>query len=150
MDEHNRVQLSLPSNPKFMTLVRCIVAQAAKMAGFEETTAQEIVLAVDEACTNVIRHCYGNDHCQTIQLTVEVSDREYLRIDLRDFGDKQDPSQFKSRDLDEVEPGGLGMHFIYSTMDEVEYDTSVAVGTLMRMKKLVERSDDADHQEQGG
>ena len=147
-EENNRVQLTLPSNPRFMTLIRGIVTQSARMVGFDEKTSQEIVLAVDEAATNIIRHCYHNDWTQTIILYVDIEDSQLI-ISLRDFGEQRDPTQFKSRDLDEVEPGGLGMHFIYSTMDEVEYDATITVGTLMRMKKHLQPqghgSSDADH-----
>jgi len=146
----NRVQLTLPSNPRFMTLLRSIVTQSAKLVGFDADQTQEIVLAVDEACTNIIRHCYRGDPTQTIVVYVDIEDGA-LGISLRDFGQQKDPSQFKSRDLDEIEPGGLGMHFIQSTMDVVEYDTTVSVGTLMRMKKFVnpvtQGSPDGDHQE---
>ncbi len=81
-------------------------------------------------------------------------EKTHLGIHLRDFGQQRDPSQFKSRDLDAVEPGGLGMHFIYSTMDVVEYDTSTSVGTLMRMQKFInppaQGNTDADHHQARG
>lgn len=130
----NRVQLTLPSNPRLMSLLRGLVSHAAKVVGFPEAQTTEIVLAVDEACTNIIRHCYQGDCEQTIVVYLEVGE-DRLEVALRDFGEKRDPSQFKSRDLDEVRPGGLGMHFIYSIMDKVEFDTSVPTGMLMRMIK---------------
>ncbi len=134
IDDDDRVQLTLPSHPKYMKLVRALVSQAAQMAGFGDDHVTPIVLAVDEACTNIIRHCYGNDYGQTIIVYVAVIGPR-LQIGLRDFGPKRDSSEFKSRDLDDVRPGGLGMHFIYTTMDAVEFDDSLPRGTLLTLTK---------------
>ena len=38
--------------------VREFVLEAARNSGFSEEEASKIVLAVDEACTNVIKHAY--------------------------------------------------------------------------------------------
>ena len=48
---------------------------------------------------------------------------------------KVDREKIVSRPLDEVRPGGLGVHFINEMMDEVEYDTSPKIGTILRLTK---------------
>ena len=38
-------------------------------------------------------------------------------------------------DLNDVRPGGLGVHIIKSVFDKVQYDTSPPEGTVLRMRK---------------
>ena len=128
------VELKVPSDPRYMGIVRDVISRSADHAGFAEEDARQIVLAVDEGCTNIIRHCYGGDTSQKIIVTCAVGD-DYLEIRLRDFGEKPDPAKIRSRPLEDIRPGGLGVHLIHTIMDEVEYDTSPDVGTILRMRK---------------
>ena len=126
--------LSIPSDPRFMGAVRQAATAMAQLAGLTETEAHAVTLAVNEACTNVIKHAYGYKHDEEMVLTCELyADRLMFRV--RDFGAKADPACIKGRDLEDVKPGGLGVHFIRGVMDEVEYDTRGKVGTELRMVK---------------
>jgi len=40
---------------------------------------------------------------------------------LIDWGPPCDPTKLKARSLDEIRPGGLGLHIIRGSMDAVEY-----------------------------
>jgi anti-sigma regulatory factor (Ser/Thr protein kinase) len=62
-----------------------------------------------------------------------------LECDVRDFGRQVDPSTIRSRSLDEVRPGGLGVHIIRSVMDEVEYSRAEGGGMRLRMLKYLPR-----------
>ena len=128
--------LTVPSDPKHMRLIRRMVAGAVEVVGFQRCEVNAIALAVDEACTNVIRHAYGGDFTKRIDVRVEIHP-DRIEVKVRDWGKKADPCQIKSRDLADVRPGGLGVHFIREIMDEVVYDTSVDVGTELRLKKLL-------------
>lgn len=101
---------------------------------FDEKEIKNITLAVDEACTNVIKYAYRGKHDKKIILTATIK-RDRLVVTIRDFGKKSNPESFASRPLKEVRPGGLGLHFIKKIMDEVEYDTSSKVGTTLRLVK---------------
>ena len=130
----NRVLCSVPSHPKFLPLVRSVVTQGSVLAGFDEDLTHRIVLAVTEAMTNVIRHAYGNRTDRRIDLELGV-EPERLRIDLIDYGTFVDPKVICSRPLEDVRPGGLGVHLIKSTMDHVEYLENDHGGTTLRMVK---------------
>ena len=79
-----------------------------------------MVLGVDEACTNVIRHAYHLRDDQLISLSLEgKSDRVCLR--LRDYGEQTPPNTMKSPPADLIKPGGLGLHFIRNAFDQVDY-----------------------------
>jgi anti-sigma regulatory factor (Ser/Thr protein kinase) len=59
-----------------------------------------------------------------------------LEIRIRDFGTPGDPGSFKSRDLSDLKPGGLGIHFIRSAMDRLQYEIPPEGGMLLRMVKF--------------
>lgn len=85
---------------------------------------QDLVLVVDEACQNIIRHAYKGETDQEIHLTIKrenVRQNDKLHIYLKDFAEPIDINKIKPRKLDDVRPGGLGTHFIQEVMDEVNY-----------------------------
>jgi anti-sigma regulatory factor (Ser/Thr protein kinase) len=128
------VELTIPSDPRYMKLVRSLVGAAAQVVGFEKPDVNHVCLAVDEACTNIIRHAYGGDHGRKIEVRL-VLHPDRLDVNLRDYGRKAEPGEIKPRELDDIRPGGLGVHFIREIMDQVVYDTSPEVGTELRMTK---------------
>ncbi len=93
-----------------------------------------IVLAVHEAYTNIIQHCYQGDTTQRVDLAISVRP-QLLTIEMRDYGSQMDLACLEPRDLDEVRPGGLGTHLMRAVMDEVTYDVSSGTGTVLRMNK---------------
>ena len=54
------VILDVPAEPAAMFMVRALVGKISERIGFEALETDKLVLAVDEACTNVIRHAYDN------------------------------------------------------------------------------------------
>lgn len=86
----------------------------------DECQAELLVLAIDEACTNIIRHAYGGA-CRPVHLTLTKKKDGTLVVALRDFGKTCDPSKIRSRPLSEVRPGGVGVHIIRQAFDEVRY-----------------------------
>ena len=131
--DHNRMTLSIPSNPRYLGTIRAFFRSLLQEIQFDNREVSSIVLAIHEACTNVIEHCYGGDPTQRIDFAVLIAP-EHVHIDIRDYGEKQDVSKFKPRALQDVRPRGLGTHFMQSVMDEVTYNSSDA-GTLVRMTK---------------
>ncbi len=128
------VTLTVPSQPKFLYIVRSALYPLAVDAGFAKKEARQIVLAVDEACSNVIRYAYNGDPGGSIVVTM-TSETDRFIVRLRDFGKKADPARIAPRDLADVRPGGLGTHFISTVFDEVRYDTSPAEGTELTLEK---------------
>jgi anti-sigma regulatory factor (Ser/Thr protein kinase) len=132
----DEIELRLPSNPKLLKIVRSSVAQLGEICGFADDERNAITLAVDEAVANIIKHTYCGKNNQPIQIVFRILDDRF-EVALRDFGDKLDLSKIKSRDLDDVRPGGLGVHFIKSAMDEVLYDNTLEVGNQLTLTKYL-------------
>jgi len=128
------VILDVPADPPALFIVRDLVGKISSKIGFEDEETDKLVLAVDEACTNVIRHAYKNSGDERIIITFTLG-TDCFEIMIRDFGSGADPSTFQGRDLDEIRPGGLGIHFIKSAVDKIEYHTPPGGGTLLRMIK---------------
>lgn len=130
----NSVTLTVPSQPKYLYIVRSALYPLLLGAGFGKRDARRIVLAVDEACSNIIRHAYEEDPSGTITVTATDAAGQFT-VRLRDYGRKADPSSIAPRNLEDVRPGGLGTHFMGQVFDTVTYDTSEGEGTLLILEK---------------
>ncbi len=134
-DEERLLTLSVPSRAERLKLIRNAVSETAKFCGCKNEVVRDIVIAVDEACQNIIRHAYGGSPNGDIELKICRLDGELIIL-LRDFAETIDISKVKPRDLDDIKPGGLGTHFIREVMDEVEFlPPPVDGGNLLRMMK---------------
>ncbi len=134
------LELRFPARADRLKLVRGGVRAAARMCGFNDATAQSIVLAVDEACQNVIVHGYKGRADGEIVLGV-FRHRDGILVRLRDFAPPVDPTKIKPRALDDIRPGKLGSHFIHEIMDSVAFrPVPDGTGNLLEMIKRMESS----------
>ena len=108
--------LEVQAQPEALRSVRGALTSALDRSGVAAEDRDRLVLAVDEAMANVIRHAYGNSCQGRVRFTL-TRDRGMLRFRLRDFAPPVDPAQVKPRDLSVCRPGGLGINFIDETMD---------------------------------
>ena len=117
--------------------IREAVREAVESCGCNAECAADIVMAVDEACQNVIRHAYCDDPGGAIELEIERCGED-LVISLRDFAPEVDPEEVKPRDLDEIRPGGLGTHLIREMVDSADFiRPESGGGNLLRMVKRI-------------
>ncbi len=130
------VEVHLVSHPRFIQFVRLLAGEGASLAGFGDEDRGRIELAVVEGFTNVIRHGYGGRTDQRIDIRLEAPAGR-LRIEFVDWATFVDPSKIVSRPLDQVRPGGLGVHLMKSTMDVVEYLKNAQGGTTLVLEKRV-------------
>jgi len=126
------VTLTVPSHPKFLYIVRNVIYPLAVNAGFSKKEARNIVLAVDEACSNIIKYAYAGDTTKTISITV-TNETDQISVRLVDLGRKVDAAKIAPRDLDAVRPGGLGTHFMGAVFDAIVYDTDQDQGTVLTL-----------------
>lgn len=135
--------MELPSNPDTLCVVRNALAPLAQTLGFSDAECRAVVLAVDEALTNIIRHAYQGKADEPIEISFrriqapqDGARRPALEIVLEDRGISVDGSKLCSRDLEDVRPGGLGLHFIKESMDAVEFRRHWGRNQLRLMKFL--------------
>jgi len=108
---------AIPANLK---MVRCVVEAAACQAGCAESVCNHVVIAVNEACMNIIQHGYRGDPGGEIELEFRNNDG-VLEFILRDQAPSAEIENVQPRDLDDLRPGGLGTHFIREIMDEFSH-----------------------------
>jgi len=131
------LSLHFEARPERLGEVREAVAGACRDAGCSEPCTRDVVLAVDEACQNVIRHAYHGDPEGRIGLELS-RDGDRLVVYLRDFAPPVERAAIRPRDLDDLRPGGLGTHFIHEVMDEEAFlDAEPGPGNLLRMTKRI-------------
>lgn len=117
------------------------IVDAAVQAGLDDDAAFQVQLACDEACTNVIEHAYS-DQAGEIEVGYAVKSGNFI-VTIRDNGRAFDPSAVpepaltgdKPVNIDALEVGGLGLHFMRRLMDEVTFSFDKKKGNLLTMKK---------------
>lgn len=122
------LKIELLSDPKTLYIVRGAVERVAETVGFAAVDRRSVIRAVDEALTNIMRHCY----CGRLDRPIEISFRRLharskagqkvgLEIVLYDFGPAVKNIKLRPQKPGEPHPGGLGLHFIRQSMDDFNY-----------------------------
>lgn len=131
------LELRFESDPQRLRSVREAVQQAAERCGCTRKFAADLVLAVNEACMNIMQHAYkGNPRGEIVLEIVRVG-RE-LEVRLVDYASPVDSCAIKPRRLEELRPGGLGTFFIQELMDDCEYGhLEDEAGNFVCMRKKI-------------
>jgi anti-sigma regulatory factor (Ser/Thr protein kinase) len=129
------LDFQFPAQADQLCCVRQKLRETLTPLGKPEALVNCIVLAVGEACMNIIQHAYRNE-CGDIILEVEKQGDD-VTFRLRDFAaHKTRAEEMKSRPLDDIRPGGLGCHLINEIMDEVTL-VDCNCGNILQMKKCL-------------
>ena len=132
------LSLELVSNPIYLCAVREMINLSTKRLGFADNAASQVALAVDEAIVNVMKHGYEKklDGRIWLRLTPVGEPVEAVEIVIEDEARQVEPGEIKGRDLEDIRPGGLGVHIIREVMDEVKYEKRPgAAGMRLTMTK---------------
>lgn len=130
------MQLKFSADSKSLQEIRDSLRDIMKKHSVNECTMRDIVLAINEACMNIIQHAYAGQTGE-IQINIEKLPEQW-RFILIDSGTPIDIINIKPRDLDDLRPGGLGLHFIRKTMDHVEYrHTKNGKGNILELTKNI-------------
>ena len=123
-------------------MIRDFVAKLGEMAGLSETETMKLVLAVDEACANVVEHAYGMDPSKEVTVRA-LLDPDKIQIEIVDTGNSFDPGGIRQLNLEELvaqrKNGGLGLRLIKSIMDDVHYQIIPGQKNELRMIKKLKR-----------
>lgn len=131
------LRLEILSEPSLLCVVRAAMERLTEAIGFPAAECRSITRAVDEALTNIMRHSYGGRADQPIGMVCRKLPRKGgvgLEIVLTDVGPAVDPAKLRGRRLDDIKPGGLGLHFIRQSMDSVEFKRARGTNELRLIK----------------
>jgi len=127
-------KVEFSSHPGNLATMREFVRGFLAAYPFTEKERTLMVLGVDEACTNIIRHAYHFRDDQLISLSLEGL-RTCIRMRLRDYGKQTAAKAMRGRSQNLIKPGGLGLHLIRNAFDRVDYVIK-ARGTELVMTKV--------------
>lgn len=125
---------SIPSSTRYLEDVRRFVEAHAAEANLPEDSVEKFKIAVDEACTNVIKHAYGGDEHHRVDLAIIV-EADQFTVRIRDNGRPFNRSNYEEPNLLELTKrrrgGGLGVHIMRRLMDHVEYRTRGSINEVL-------------------
>lgn len=142
IENDDDIQVFFSANPALLDLIRRVTKKvAACIKAFAEQDLEDIGLAVDEACANVIQHsCEDATPCAMCLKFIMKPDR--LSVRLTDNGKRGQvfdlaalpPVDMQSY-LSNLPKGGFGVHLIKKVMDRVDYSVSPGVDNCLTMVK---------------
>lgn len=131
------VTLELESRPELLCVARETVRSYLNCFEFPEDRILEVVLAVDEICSNAIRHAYQGESGHTYSLSMSCTD-EWLEIVVSDEGipapARVADTKPAPRTLDEATIGGYGIQIVQQVCDEVKFETREPRGNSVTVK----------------
>ena len=134
------VSRTIKSKTEHLLDVREFISSAAQRLGFSDEETSKIVLAVDEACTNIIKHAYQYDPNKEIRISINTT-KGALEILIEDEGKSFNPLTVKPPDLKQhlkqFRRGGLGVYLMKTLMDEVEYNLNPGKKNVVRLLKYL-------------
>jgi serine/threonine-protein kinase RsbW len=132
------IRLTIPAKAEYITLSRLALTGVVRLHGqpLSAEVIGDLKLALTEACTNSVRHAYG-DTQGSVQILYELhADR--LVVEVTDEGAGFDPPATPSNALaaeDISEEGGLGIAIIEALADELEIREGAGGGSSLRFVK---------------
>ena len=112
------------SSPDQLQNIRDTIREVLRENNCPAQFIDDFVLAVNEACANILLKIHQR--------------QDEIRVRLTDFAEPVDKSACKSRQLDEIRPGGIGVHLMNELMDDVRFlETKAVVGNILQMKKKI-------------
>jgi sigma-B regulation protein RsbU (phosphoserine phosphatase) len=118
-------------------MVRERVQEVIEEIGCSKKLISDVVIAINEACMNIMQHAYKGDKSGEILLEIQ-KDSGDLKVLLTDYAEPVDPEMIRPRELEDVKPGGLGTYFIREIMDECVYgNLDNSAGNFLKMRKKI-------------
>ena len=128
----------MPARAEYLRDMRNALRKLLDQLGLERALRDRLVLAVDEACTNIIRHAYGGQAAGGIGLRVSRAD-DVLSFELTDDAPCIDPDRMRPKPLGECRAGGLGVALIDTVMDTWHVEpASARCGNRLVLRKRIE------------
>ena len=139
----NKSELIVKSRTENLSLIRDFVSSKASDAGLAKDEIENVMLAVDEACTNIIKHAYNSFPDGEIVIKLEYNSDKLL-VTIIDHGSTFDPEGISDPDLQKYyrngRVGGLGMYLMKTLMDDVKYITVPGKYNQVLLSKRINES----------
>jgi serine/threonine-protein kinase RsbW len=129
------VSLSIPAKAEYIALCRLALAGLAQVRALEPETLADLKVALNEACSNSIRHAYEEGRVGAVDIRYELNG-EKLAVEVADEGSGFDLHTRPATDGD-LDEGGLGIAIIRALTDELAIE-SHEHGSRLRFVKYLD------------
>jgi len=131
--------LTIPSELRLLPVARLFVQAVCQAGGLDADAVNAVVLAVNEATSNVIRHAHRDRPATPLYIQCRfLSDGIEVRV--LDEGPAFDLAAVPHLDPAEVRVGGRGVYLMRQIMDELISEQRPQGGNILRMVKRCPRS----------
>jgi serine/threonine-protein kinase RsbW len=118
------VSLTIPAEPRWLALCRLVLAGLCRLGPVDDEVLADLKLAVTEACSNSVRHAYGDDGSSgVVRVRYELSSRA-VRVEVADAGHgfrfDQPVPELRPQPDDELREDEMGLAIIHALVDEVD------------------------------
>ncbi|RAU83802.1 ATP-binding protein [Pontibacter arcticus] len=124
---------------KNLKLIRDFVTDYLQAHNLSDILMNQIVLAVDEICANLIIHANHEDPSKYITLVVDKQ-KDGVRFEITDNGAAFQRTNYKEPDINENirvgKKGGVGVALVNRIMDKVEFKSNGTKNTCLLYKKI--------------
>jgi serine/threonine-protein kinase RsbW len=141
--------IQAPSHGSYLGYIRSLVGDLARKIGFPEEEVAKIEMAVDEACSNVVKHAYSPKRAsswkhQDPEIRMDVrAENNRLVIEINDHGQNFDFAAYRPTDvenrLEQMMPHGYGIFIMRKFMDEIQYSSNDRSGNTLRLVKYLKK-----------
>ena len=146
MNKEITATLTVSNNMGFLQLIRTFIREISAVAELEEDRTEALILAADEACTNIIKHAFEPGESGSVDIEGSVSPSE-LTVAIRDQGLPFDPSSIpdytppSTGDVQQASARGLGFYLIRQAVDEARWIHHGKEGKELRLVVHLEEPD---------
>jgi len=113
-----QMRMKMLSHPATLAPMRKEFEAFTEQAGFNSADRGQIILVINEALANVMRHAYNGATDRPIELSAEDTG-DAIEITMRDWGNGKSPEPHRQHDP--LIPGGLGLVCLKQFMTNVSY-----------------------------
>lgn len=133
-------KITINSATRNLHLVREFIEKKGIELKIDSNTLNQILVSVDEACTNIIKHNYKYQEDNLIDVVSEIKGKKFI-ITLIYKGDEFDPTKKDNPDMKEYfakyKVGGLGIPLMKKSMDSIEFcHTQPDINSLTLIKVI--------------
>ncbi|HOP06891.1 MAG TPA: SpoIIE family protein phosphatase [candidate division Zixibacteria bacterium] len=138
------INAEFSAEEKYLDSIQRTVREACVAANMSRKEISAVLLATEEAATNIIRHAYLYEK-GVLRLRIVIY-RKFVVFSFIDFGRSFQPNSTGKIDLEKLvesgRKGGLGFYMMQKIMDSVEYISSASRNELRMIKRLGETKAD--------
>ena len=132
-------ELKLYCEKSQLAELRAFISKTLAPTNLNDISQNQLILAVEEVCANLIIHSHDCDPHSFLVLKVHLN-ADTIIFEIIDSGKAFNLIEYKSPKIDSVmkerRKGGLGLLLVRKIMDKIEFETNHSINTCRLIKKL--------------